>query len=319
MVPFWLCGILLPAHALQMTSVLQSQKIVAQPGLCSVNTKLKLFAHHKTGTVMSRHAVTAIKPELATQCHRHISVEALDEGHLPPSPQDNIRFLHFERNPFEVVVSAYLYHQGGREPWMSIPISSEKTMRGWHRWHRERWMDQARDGFSSLIRAAEKGQLPKIESDETFTGYLKRVDDQSGLYAEALVASHMIFPNMELLHEAASSQQFGANVCLPQFYEDCHGTWTRSFETLGAGPEKLDALVNAASTSCPGADPKAIEHSSTKAASSAGVQHPPLSQLMKKIKWIDNSMLDQKLAMLELKIGCPFNPDYTLFALGGLE
>ena len=75
-----------------------------------------LITHHKAGCVMSHIAAAAVNKERAIN-KSVMTVDCSERGEWQHSDPAPVCFLHVERNPFEMIVSGYLYHMSGAEAW----------------------------------------------------------------------------------------------------------------------------------------------------------------------------------------------------------
>jgi hypothetical protein len=156
-----------PIIALRL--ILMTQAVFGLNSNCahgSSKDKRMFIVHHKTGTVMARAATNNINNALPANANplcvedtvRHVS--RLGDffnisGSIPwqsgqePWSDPSSRFIHFERDAFEWLVSNYLYDiRGGDEPWQTVPmnINNNKIL---HDMHQVSW--QAKPRGSSYV------------------------------------------------------------------------------------------------------------------------------------------------------------------------
>lgn len=206
-------------------------------------------------------------------------------------------FAHVARNPFEMVVSAYLYDTAGAEHYASISFgrAAEECLGGcmefgeWQngrmtkddmqslqlRWSRytTAHVDStpclccgAAQVFNSSVayrgRARNPTRLPRAKASETYAGYLKRVDLDAGLVASFIFSSNYSLAPMRFVNDLIKSQHCSIQMCFEDFYSNCTSTWQRLMRAWEIPQPQRDAMLHAATRSCPGVDPKAVLHSS---------------------------------------------------------
>lgn len=108
--------------------------------------------------------------------------------------------LHLERNPFEVVVSGYLYHRSNAEPeWEEEPMDAAalnvSTKWAW-KYHR---------ALQRNIVGGSHDTLPRPTAHEGYAHFLQRLDETHGLQAEARFATAVTIEEMVALHQRAMS------------------------------------------------------------------------------------------------------------------
>ncbi len=215
-----------------------------------------LVAHHKTGTIISRdaHRVIAHDAPLAALCEgaadaspplllkidRPAVAFARDGAVFDRATRRVHRvpcFAHFVRNPFQKVVSGYLYHRAGAEHWTEWALDrlSSKPGAGGQRrgaapalggasWDTQLFESARAVLWPTAGAAAEpRLPLPAARPGESYRAYLVRVDETEGLLAE-LSRARDEMDSMEAAHRrvvvsaataaAASPPCESVSVCL---------------------------------------------------------------------------------------------------------
>jgi len=199
--------------------------------------KLLIWAHHKTGTVMGRSAVRALNTALDELCTNAswsqvgFECEPRSEDRLRKMirPQqgnvDNVRtggdlcVLHLTRNPLEVIVSGYLYHQRADEKWVTKPmdqLSPQAILK------EPQWTRLFLKGVAAVHRAAvgsaaldnstatfpfPLGALAAPLPSESYEEYLLRIPARQGVLAEFVAANETRLPFQLAMHRVLASPQ----------------------------------------------------------------------------------------------------------------
>ncbi len=132
------------------------------------STAVVFGGNHKTGTVLMRHIRRAI--ELCTKSDLY----AYDQHFAGPVEPDH-KYVLFVRNPYQMIVSGYLYHKAGSESWTKTAIPKHPTPEGTHLlWNHE---------------------LTMPKQGEMYWQYLNRVPIVTGLMAEMIRCEYLEFPH----------------------------------------------------------------------------------------------------------------------------
>ena len=154
-------------------------------------------ANHKSGTYLARDVMASIRmARLADACllasHTVTSVHwgGLETckgcGDVISRP---VTVMAFVRDPFELIVSGYLYHKAVKEEWCGKPMRAfAKTS------------DTAKDfGLVTLLQSHDENKIPEENpSGDSYAKYLSRLDMRQGILAEFVRASFRDLPAMEL-------------------------------------------------------------------------------------------------------------------------
>jgi len=296
-----------------------------------------VIVQHKSGTVMSRAAVEALNGAL-----RSVSLKqseygtALFAGHdvdfsnpavTEAFTRSQHSVLHIMRNPFETVVSEYAYDHDDQEPeWMdsrlaSTTSSSNCTSGVSNPSSPSYWGENSQrfcDALNNVSAAASSGLLPAIGVDETYAGYIGRVDEDSGLLAAAIAMMSITLRALDVTHESfmLRAPERYMRVCESSFddasYANCTALWGRLLEHgLHYPSEASESLAAAAATSCPNApDDKHAESSSALKTHSAYTNRTDVLRRVTRMRELDAIHLDGTLARYEQNWGCPLSERY---------
>eukprot|EP00971_Amphidinium_carterae_P041684 818988-Amphidinium_carterae.1 len=193
--------------------------------------------HHKTGTMLARYVVSKLRQN--DQALEECRWPELVIGHVNPGAVHSVWrndfwqevpcIAHFVRNPFEIIVSGYLYHLNKEEPWTTRPLLPENKS-VWHA-HAKRpnWQGGLTMHTFAALSTAQLRQYGVLPSDfpienlragESYASYLERVSPTVGLAVEAMRAMQHDFPQMEqkfLDLQGDDQQGCRANYCLEHF------------------------------------------------------------------------------------------------------
>mmetsp|Transcript_30585 Transcript_30585/g.77897 ORF Transcript_30585/g.77897 Transcript_30585/m.77897 type:complete len:405 (+) Transcript_30585:4115-5329(+) len=316
---------------------------------------IKLLPHHKTGTQMVGEAVELVNKFLqASGCPKTDSLQynwgVVPMLHSPQVADTGECFLHMERDPYEMVVSGYLYHLTTDEPWVKRAMDKcyadrsacakrftdgkqvqiEEAMQdmelNWGLWSLadrcSLWQRAYSNGTCAFHALSATGKVAAPLKKESWQAYLNRVDVDSGLLANAMWFANVTFEPMSALHDLAAASSCSANYCLSHFNVACNETWREFFTTaMDAKEPGLSRLVDSVSGSCPAVSAHTSVHStelmraeveSQDATSAGGLKQdvPPKGELMQRLRELDSTHLDGMLAKLAAKVQCPISEDY---------
>jgi hypothetical protein len=251
-------------------------------------------------------------------------------------------FAQFARNPFEMVVSGYLYDSAQSEIWQGqtfnemaelVDRCGEFAVKG--------WMDadllakcssfcqqfppsdricehvlEATAVLTALGTSKKQGSsfsfLPNAKDTETFATYLQRVDLDVGLMAEYGFLSALEFDGIVSDKDLVDSHPCSTSVCFNDFYDKCNDTWQHVLGSWEIPKPQHSVMLQAATGSCPGANPKALDHSSAEAQKANSLSHPPEHEMVKRLRHLDRIFLNGTIAALEEHIGCPVSGKYKI-------
>lgn len=175
-----------------------------------INAKNVIFgANHKTGTALTartRKAIIACDPNMTS-----MFVPRFND----PIERRNLYIISV-RNPFRMVVSGYLYHKRGPEPWTREPIPRHVHVHGHH-----------------LLRSDPRVVRPY--DVETYEHYLTRLTMKDGLLAEMVRSEHTEFPHARYCAGFKNTSNV-FRVCLDDMMQDAfrfHDIMVREFKFLG--------------------------------------------------------------------------------------
>jgi len=280
----------------------------------------RLFVvHHKAGTIFMERSSELLNRELQRLCRHHTMakpIEVLDcgEEECRGTSVAGACSLHLERNPFEVVVSGYLYHRSNAEPeWEEEPMDAAalnvSTKWAW-KYHR---------ALQRNIVGERHDALPRPSAHESYAHFLQRIDETQGLQAEARFASAVTIDEMVALHQRAMSHAAFASspkhacsavACFSEFEGDvaaCVSTWSQRLLALQFPAGIAEKLARVASSQCPGS------HTGSQAAAShsaTGSVKTPLHTLVARLAAYDLAQEGGKLAAADRMLGCPLGGKY---------
>ena len=144
-----------------------------------------LMSNHKTGTFFARQLARAVE---STPHAVHVEREQNWDGRFSSFSQfstvgstgrlmpNHDKVVNFVRDPFDIVVSGYLYHKSGQEN-DKIPHATPVHAQDMIKW---------RNGLHTLSHKACAFNLPVPRASERYSEYLRRVSTEEGLTAEAI-------------------------------------------------------------------------------------------------------------------------------------
>lgn len=293
--------------------------------------------HHKSGTFMVREAADKMRKTLSPGSAPYGSIVKIDSSSTmglalntsmmqTPGPSC---FAQLARNPFEMLISGYLYHSAASEPWLRRsfgevqvrlrhgckPVftggrmsqnchkdktekSSFKIVKFWH----YRGIDQV---FQASQPGSTYANLPQAYTNETFPAYLKRVGLDAGLIAEFIWASENSLAPMRFTYDYVKSHSCSVNMCLNEFYENCGAAWQRVLTGWQIPEPQKSTLFRAATRSCPEvSSAEALEHSSHFHMQRANLTHQPPQLMVEHLRELDRHFLNGTIAALEEHVGC---------------
>lgn len=267
--------------------------------------KFIMFAQHKSGTVMGLEARDYLNKALADTPQIKVIMDqymgsAINETEM--NHENNTCLLHIGRNPFEMVVSGYLYHKAEAEDWLEETFGSAVEKNNscpapsyWTCW--------ATKGIADVFRESHSGPfsdwLPDANPDETLPGYMQRVDLDAGLIAEFILARDLSLTSLGFTQDYVSNHSCAVNACHHEFYENCEGAWQRIFDSWQIQEPMYTRMLAAVLDSCPETSHRVWTHSSSNQSHEANLEHPPLHDLLVKLRELDRTVLDSYIADLE--------------------
>lgn len=230
---------------------------------------------------------------------------------------------HIVRNPFEVVVSGYMYHMGGSEAWTGLPFSNAGTSCNW-KWFSpivEEVSQEAENCYGSYCKSVAQvmhnsfsgeasSWLPDADPSETYSDYLSRVNATAGLVAESIWVVNSSLAPMRFVYDVVEGTTCSLNICLSEFYDNCESTWRRVLAAWEIPEPQFTALLEGAMQSCPRTSERAKLHSSADMAKSSDIAHPPEHEMMAITRKMDRLLFSGRMAALEEHLGCPARGKY---------
>jgi hypothetical protein len=325
-----------------------------------------LVAQHKSGTQMCGQAKRGWG-QVQTETDENVNMFSGDSESKVPyftSPWNTMGFaindkmmmtprqhciLHVMRNPFEMLVSGYLYHKAGAEEWTSSRFgtamaNSQPPKPRFYKGRMSMWTDDdvnspdyvkdARDfaehkplskvygywghlflhGMAKVMNASSAPPLnqimPEASANESYSQYLQRAGIDAGLIANAIWANITSLGSMKFVHDYAESQQCSLSICLHDFYKDCEATWRRIVTTWEIPERYHGLLVAGANESCPLVSEETKKHSSAEWSKKEKITHPPLHALIARLRELDKSLFNGTIAQLEASQSCPVSEHY---------
>lgn len=300
----------------------------------ALSREYHLVPHHKSGWIMSKQAHVYMREALANLSSvPPIQLEfsartmglAMDRSMMLTRNPSCI--AQFSRNPFEMVVSGYLYHMAESESWLTLKkfgqaapdceprfVDGRLSARCKEPSTKLYWMRKAQGGIAEVFHSTRSGpiadHLPDALAGETFPQYLKRIDLDAGLLAEYVWALNRSLKPMSFTKDFAISHACSVNVCFHEFYDNCKATWQRVMKAWEIQPPRYDAMLRAATKSCPGISWDTKLHSSAHLAKKKKLAHIPESEMVKRLRVLDRTVLNGKLSALETHLACPLSGKY---------
>jgi len=310
------------------------------------STELHCLHHYKAGTDFCKSAASGID-NYTKDSGVKLPMLLLDEGRMEfvqyglPDRHNLMKtptracFMNFMRNPFDLVVSSYLFS-------MSVPHWESYLSKTFGRSVKEdlngcepvmgggRMSDWCNEkpvhfGMSLFHQALAKiffnsssgplaDELPDAEAEELYPQYLRRVDTDAGLLASSVFVNDVALEPMrwskDYVHQNAKAKECSANVCFAELYNDCRGMWERVLTAWGIGDKDYKPMIEAVMAACPSQNTWAEQHSSAYEAKRHNIGHPPLHELVQRLRKLDRIHLNGKLALLEQHLGCTSSGKY---------
>jgi hypothetical protein len=163
--------------------VLSSPTLITAP---SLPPDVAIVSHHKSGTEAADQLLAAVcactkyddrgrlhRKRCPDRCRLH-GVESFSDGAVPPDRLDQFqRVVHFTRNPWDMIMSGYLYHARGAETWARGPF--EKRKRADIRYPAAEAFEEMLAGLDMVSRKALR-----------YEAYLRNLGPSAGLRAESI-------------------------------------------------------------------------------------------------------------------------------------
>jgi hypothetical protein len=241
-------------------------------------------------------------------------------------------FGHVTRNPFEMVVSGYVYLMGNSETWMNLTLGMA----------REFFLDDACDpmlvdcktadkskckalkdfewsfpnghwrSLAQIHRCATSGNvsslLPTPLTTETYPEYLVRVDLDAGLIAQTVFASDEDLSATRFNYDLAKKSSCSADACFTDFYDDCSKQWEQILDAWNTPETYRSVMLASASKSCPLINPQTEKH---KGANIKTISHPPEHVMVKRLRELDRLYFNGVLHDLEAHLACRLGGEYA--------
>jgi hypothetical protein len=272
-----------------------------------------LLAHHKGGWEMSHLAAAAmagVADEPDSLIYDNITHSfAIDPAEIA-TPKASC-WLHVIRNPFEMIVSAYVYHAAGSEEWANTPFGRypNKSYLASMRHHLKEGLIQMRDNAIS----GPLDWLPDPTANESYAQWLRRVDLDDGLLAEAIGVTNKSLSSLEFTNGFLTTESQSCNVkmCFINFYEHCNASWHQVLNAWQIPENRSHRMHTAATSSCPGVSPIAAKHSSDNKGNGADFKHPPEHEMVQRLRELDRLHLGGRIAEVEKRFNCPVFGKYA--------
>lgn len=260
-------------------------------------------SHHKTGTVLMRQAQKCLVEE-----HEGLVLETFSHWSDKGVFQNHTKVVHWARNPFDMVVSAYLYHRDTGEDWCTSRGSAREIV---GRFSNE---ELAPAGISNA-----PGSTTWPPEEESYLELLRRIPTKRGLQLELLRFLRPVNPikpnelvgksGMELrtAYEACAAEPKRCRtVCLESFTTDSKlfmTSWRRVLRYIGvclnsAAEDRLrDCLRRADITA--GTHPPRVSLHMTR--NNEKIDYIALGEMVRKF---DHQFHGGAVADLERLVGC---------------
>ena len=170
-----------------------------------------ILSHHKTGSSVSWKLSQAINSNLCKSCY----VEMLS-GITPGYSLKDGSVVHLIRNPWDTIISGYMYHLKSEEYWLSIPLSSAYQVTV-----DEAVRSQPQNDIASLTAVHEyisqHQHIFPLVKDLSYREYLNVVSAKQGVKLEYVRAIYSTL--YEMIRDIATLEDQGRvtevnNVCL---------------------------------------------------------------------------------------------------------
>jgi hypothetical protein len=306
-----------------------------------------LIAHIKGGWEFSAFTAHAMKasitgpngeePKIHASSGRLGHVMSEDNVMLEELVNEPACFEHMVRNPFEMLVSGYMYNSAGSEYWAKMtfaqviasanascdPLLVDCGIAASKVCQDELKSGQWKTGGLSLLRSitqlyecSRKGPmsslLPDAKLTESFMEYLQRVDIDKALIAQFIFASDSSMYPMLFQHDYFKARECSTELCLSDMYVDCRQQWIDVFKVWEVPDTYHDDLLKAASTECPNTSEHAEGHSSDSKAQNQGLEHEPYPAMVVQLRHLDQQHLNGTIADIEAKVDCALSSKYAV-------
>jgi len=295
-----------------------------------------LLLHHKAGTGFCLEASSHV-----SNLSRH--VDGLPELFVPQGTMEfgvnssmmrtpkPACFANIVRNPFDLVVSLYMYNLAapadedylrkafGRAVEEDIdgcePLFKDGRMNDWckdspQKYGTALFHRSIAQVFLGSVSGPVADHLPDASANESFPEYLQRVDVDAGLIASSVFASDVVLKPMRFAKDNMKMQSCSTDVCFSELYDNCKNMWQRVFQAWNISEPQYSSLVSAAAKACPDQSRYAQLHSSKATAERRNISHPPLHEMVKRLRKLDRLHLNGTISALEEHLGCPSSGKY---------
>ena len=280
-----------------------------------------LGANHKTGTVLGEKVLGAVREaRVAGACLAAASTvrDVHWRGLARCRPEKcgaafegrRALVVALVRDPFEMVVSGYLYHLAGKEKWCTLPMNGDApghgaVSAGWHR-HILAVMG---------LDAVYASNLTGTNDRESYEQYLGRSTRRDGLVAEFVRASKGDLPGVEASFDdaAAAGERRNASVhCLDDLTapklksrDPFAEAWAAIFDFFEYPAASVGPAVAAARAHDAALDPSATSGHGTSGKGLTAKVRANRTQLFRTAVAVDRDVFGGKYARLSRKLGCP--------------
>eukprot|EP00930_Biecheleria_cincta_P054531 TRINITY_DN4070_c0_g1_i9.p1 TRINITY_DN4070_c0_g1~~TRINITY_DN4070_c0_g1_i9.p1 ORF type:complete len:406 (+),score=41.46 TRINITY_DN4070_c0_g1_i9:127-1218(+) len=309
----------------------------------SASQEYHLVAQHKTGSGEAEMACERMKTSIHTLFEQPLGVfidapwdtlgVATNQAMMHRNKPSCI--AHFNRNPFELLVSGYLYHKAGSEPWLFQSFGSALNksvescqpdyrngqMSGFCKGSETRYWDHIYTfGLAQVYMESREGDfadlLPDAKPDENFCDYLRRVDPDAGLAAQFIWAYNTTLAPMQFTNSYIQSgfQSCSLSVCYEDLMDNCNATWHRILQTWQVEEPQRSAMFRGAVKTCPDAKDGAMgveKHSTRSKMALAGIVSEREYKLVSRARKLDKVYMHERLATLEHELGCAVTGKYA--------
>lgn len=244
-------------------------------------------------------------------------------------------FASFYRNPFDLVVSSYLFDMAAPkiESYLTRPfgqalqLDSDGCTPGFLVGRMSNWCKDKPKNYASALFHRSISQiylkshsgkfstlLPKADANESYPEYLQRVPLESGLLAASMFVNDSSLKPMQFskdyLERSGELDGCSTEACFTELYDDCDGLWERIMSKWGIKEPIYTPMLNAARQACPGRSEWAKHHSSTDTATRSKLTYKPLHEMVAQLREIDRKHLGSQLAAVEKQLGCGSSGSY---------
>lgn len=175
------------------------------------HNSLYLATHHKTGTELAHQAQECLSRVIPTRFDPTFTASLVWHK--------NVRVIHFVRNGFSLLVSAYIYHKNVGEAWSKKKDSSSGVVEK---------IIKLMNGNRRAAGLREGKDLNK--KGESYTAFLQRVGTKIGVLAEMVRSEEELDTIESTDKQCHSRSSMCMNVCMEQFTESSHSydaTWEK--------------------------------------------------------------------------------------------